>query len=180
MSSRAVLAVVAGLIVLVPLGLLASSVWNPGLDLRSPSDAREWIRLCAKGREDLYCQTARTVLRDIKGPIVFLIPNQGDRDTTRDILEWMGGKLNQSDLERLVRANLFAGSSLQHGPLKALDGQERNINCRVPNRRDVCEVDGLIVGGKANFASRNSADGAVYLATRRPNTKGYDFLLPLQ
>lgn len=90
----AILAVIAGLIFLVPLGLLASYVWDPGLDLRNPSDAREWIRLCSKGREDLYCKVAWTVPRDVKGPIIFLIPNQGDRETTRDILEWMGGKLD--------------------------------------------------------------------------------------
>ena len=178
-SKLAVVALIAGVIFLVPLGLGAAYLWQAGLDLRSPSDPREWIGLCARSRIDVYCRAAKVAMKDTEGPIIFLHPNKGDREITEDISNLTGGKPSQEFLQKLVRANLFEGSSLSHGKLKSLDGQEHSVNCRILNRRGICIIDGLIMGDRNNSSARIDVDGAVYLTSKPLNTSGYDFLLPV-
>lgn len=171
-----VLGLLTGLVLAVPLLLVGGYFWQAGLDLGSPPSSREWIRLCAKGREDIYCKAAYQVVeREGSGPVVLLYPGvTGDRDLTASLIVWKGRYPNSKELDALVRANLFAASELRTGEMRSLDGQVRQVTCGLPDQQAACQVGHLRVVRRTT--PRTPEDGVVYRHIGKAD--GSDFLLP--
>lgn len=161
------------IIILFFTGMFFSYFWESGLDLSNPSSTRDWIKVCARSRSDVYCKAALRVIRDVKGPIVFLHPNTGDVQIANEIKKWDNKTSKASELEDLARANIFLGSRLRTGIMKTVDGQEREINCSAPDAR-VCTIDYLKGGIRNN--PRKDEDGAVYSVLG--SNSSFNFLLP--
>lgn len=171
-----VLGLLAGLFLGLPLLLMGGYLWQAGLDLRSPSSSREWIKLCARGREDIFCKAAQSVVaRDASGPVALLYPGiTGDRDLTAALIVWKGRYPTSEELDALVRANLFEASRLQTGQMRSLDGQVRQVNCGLPDQQAACRVGHLRV--VPHTRPRKPEDGVVYQVSSPPGC--LDFLLP--
>lgn len=162
-SASFVLGLLVGACVGLPLLLVGGYLWQAGLDLRSPSSSREWLHLCARGREAIYCQAAdRVVRREVSGPVVFLHPNAGDRDLMAALTVWKGRLPTAQELESVARANLFAASELRTGQMRSLDGQVRWVTCPAPDQRGACLIGPLRVS--RHTQPRTPGDGAVYSA----------------
>lgn len=144
----------------------------PGLDFRNPGDSKEWIRACASSTEDNYCKSASRIVRGIKGPIIFLIPNTSEIYINEKILS-LYGNLSDEKIDLITRANLFRGSKLVTGNIQSLDGQIRQVRC-INQEPPVCSVDNLKVGLSNKPA--NLADGSVYSIAA--SSEGQIFLLP--
>lgn len=159
-GARRLLLVLAVLLLLIPVGLISAYIWQAGLDLQSPSNARQWIKVCARSREDLYCKAAARVMRETSGPVVFLHPNMGDRVIVAELVRWKGRLPTTAELDAVARANLFPVSRLTGGAVTSLDGQEREVVCGLPNQRRACRIDHLRFG--LQNQPRSPEDGAVY------------------
>ena len=96
-------------------GLLLTAC-QPGLDLHKPSDAREYVRQCARGYNADYCRALLSTLQTSSGPVSVLLPNQGDDDIMAELKAFLAEKgLTLADFRRnsaqqaaLARANIFA------------------------------------------------------------------------
>jgi len=160
-----ILGTLAGLVTL-PLLLIGLYIWQAGLDLHVPRDTREWVKLCARGREDIYCKALRSVLaRGVQGPIVVLYPGMtGDRDLTAALIVWKGRHPTERELEGLVRANTFAAAELNTGVMSSLDGQSHQLSCAADGRGS-CQIGQLEVHRHTRFAGANA--GAIYFPAGR-------------
>ena len=147
MKVRSVLLALAA-VILIPVGLIAAYIWHAGLDLNAPADTRAWIRVCARSRVDVYCKAAARVMNEAQGPLVFLHPNMSDHDITAELTRWKPG-FTASDVEAVARANLFPATSLKSGTYTALDGQQREVVCGLPDR-----------GAPLRYPVRPAASGA--------------------
>ncbi|MGY2896128.1 hypothetical protein [Deinococcus sp. UYEF24] len=109
----------------MPLLLEGGYLWQAGLDLRSPSSSREWVGLCARGREDVFCKAAQRLMApDVAVPFVLIYPGvTGDRDLTETLRVWKGRYPTAQEMDALVRANLFQAENLNIGQMHSLDGQ---------------------------------------------------------
>lgn len=169
--------VLAGLVLGLPPLLIGGYLWQAGLDLRSPASSREWIRLCARGREDIFCKAAQSVVaREVSGPVVLLYPGvTGDRDLTATLAVWKGRFPTPEELDALVRANLFTAVELKTGQMRSLDGQVRQVRCPAPDQRGSCQIGPLKV--QRHTRPRRANDGAIYVSFG-PDTQR-NFLPPL-
>ncbi|MEF2280162.1 hypothetical protein V3W47_17860 [Deinococcus sp. YIM 134068] len=175
LRARRLLFLLAVLIFLVPVGLIGAYIWQAGLDLQSPASSRQWIKVCARSREDLYCKAAARVMRETSGPVVFLHPNMGDREIVAELVRWKGRTPTAMELDAVARANLFPVPRLTEGVVTSLDGQEREVVCGLPGERLACRIDHLRFG-PANLP-HSPEDGAVY-STFSPQ-RSQHFFLPL-
>ena len=173
-SLSLMLGLLAGLFLGLPLLLVGGYVWQAGLDLRSPSSSREWIKLCARGHEDIFCKAARSVVaREVPGPFVLLYPGvTGDRDLTAALTVWKGHYPTSEELDALVRANLFAAAELRTGQIRSLDGQVQRVTCAA-DERGTCQIGPLKVSRYTQPRSAN--DGAIYIPF---NPKRQESFLP--
>lgn len=171
-SALLVLGVLGGLLLGVPLLLVGGYIWQAGLDLRSPSSSREWISLCARGREDLYCKAAnRVVRREVPGPFALIYPGvTGDRDLKAALTAWKGRLPTADELEALVRANLFVGPGLKTGQMRSLDGQVWRVTCAAGELAR-CRVGPLEV--YPHTRPGRADDGRVYLPSGRDRTQTF-------
>lgn len=165
-------------VVLLPLLFVLAYVWQAGLDLHSPANARQWVKVCARSREDLYCKAAARVLRGTSGPIVFLHPNKGDHEITADLIRWKGHPPTREEAEAVARANLFAAPQLREGWAASLDGQRRQVKLSLPESRHLGQVGQLRFGLPAKSAVEAAREGTVYLVTDPAHQR--DFFLPAE
>ncbi|MDL2345045.1 hypothetical protein QOL99_12910 [Deinococcus sp. MIMF12] len=149
-------------------------IWQGGLDFHNPASARDWIRVCARGREDVYCKAAHRVMKDVQEPVVFLHPNAGDREITAALRSWKGGMPTQKELDAVARANLLRGRALRSGTMSSLDGQARRVVCPLPDKPAACRV-GYVEVWRRN-QPQTSEDGAVYATVG--SGRGLNFFLP--
>ncbi|WP_102125926.1 hypothetical protein [Deinococcus planocerae] len=172
-SHSFVLGILAGLVLGMPLLLVGGYLWQAGLDLRSPSSSREWIKLCARGREDIFCKAAQSVVaREVSGPVVLLYPGvTGDRDLTATLIVWKGRYPSPEELDALVWANLFAAAELKTGQMRSLDGQVRRVRCPAPDQRGSCQLGPLKV--QRHTRPRSANDGAIYVSFGPDNQRGF-------
>lgn len=159
-GARRLLFILAVLIALIPAGLIGAYILQAGLDFQSPANARQWIKVCARSLEDLYCKAAARVMRETSGPVVFLHPNMGDRVIVAELVRWKGRTPTAAELGAVARANLFPVPRLTGGVVASLDGQEREVVCGLPNQRRACRIDHLRFGPQNQ--PRSLEDGAVY------------------
>jgi hypothetical protein len=167
----------AGLAVVLTLLYFAfvdSYIWSAGLDFQNPSSAREWIKVCARSRIDIYCEAADRVLRNTEGPVIFLHPNMGDDEIASEMARWSGQTPTSAQADAIARANLFLGSALATGTMKTLDGQKRKIVCPAPDQKIACTIDSFRGGVENN--SHTSDDGSI-ISLNRSKT-GEMFFLP--
>lgn len=159
------IAVLGLLLACVPVGIAA--LWafgTPGLDLYTPSDAREYVRSCARGRDDVYCKAMLPTLRTVTGPVSVLMPNMGDTERTDLIFKLLEQKgMSQLEFLRdpsaLARANIFALPALSTGTHRTLDGHAHEVVCRSREGSVSCTLDGLTaIYGPGS----SSAAGTVY------------------
>lgn len=142
-------------------GGLAIYLLRGGLDFYNPASAREWIKVCARSRADVYCNAAAHVLQETSGPVVFLRPNTGVREINAALNTWKGQPPTREEVEAIARANLFAASDLMTGTVRSLDGQVRKVACSTPDQRTRCRI-GHLSGWRYTQPDR-AEDGAVYL-----------------
>ena len=161
---------------LTPLGLIAAYIWQAGLDLHQPTDAREWIKVCARSREDMYCKAAVRVLRGTSGPVVFLHPNKGNREIGDDLRRWKGRPPTATELEAVARANLFAAPAFRAGVMVSLDGQPRQVRIGLPNQRGAGQIGHLRFGLPVKSARVAQREGTVSLVLDPAQKQ--DFFLP--
>lgn len=151
---------------LLSLGLSLSllSACKPGLDLYTPSDAKEYVASCARGRDDVYCTALLPTLRTVPGPVVVLVPNTGDQEISgfvAGLLAKQGRTLAQFRRDAalqsaLARANIFSVPVLGTGTYATLDGRAHTVVCepQVEDRQQFCQIDGL---GTYNAVNQYSA-----------------------
>lgn len=146
-----------------------------GLDLHTPSDAREYVRLCALGRDDIYCKAMLPTLRAVQGPVTVLLPNMGDSDRLQLMTDLLAAKgVTVADFRQdaalqaaFARANVFALARLTTGTHRTLDGREHRVVCGpgAGLEEDTCQIDGL---RGVNFLHRDQvAVGSVYATLGR-------------
>jgi hypothetical protein len=165
------IAVLGILLACVPVAIAAFwALYTPGLDLYTPSDARAYVRSCARGQDDVYCKAMLSTLRSVTGPVSVLMPNMGDSERT-DLIFKLVKQKGLSPLEflrdpsALARANIFALPILTTGTHRTLDGRAHKVVCRSTAGNTVCTIDALT----AIYSSdRSSAAGTVY-ATGAPD-----------
>lgn len=164
----------AGLFFGVPLLLVGGYAWQAGLDLRSPSSSREWVGLCARGREDIFCKAAKHVVaREVTGPFVLIYPGvTGDRDLTAALTVWKGRYPTEQELAALVRANLFLTADLGVGEVRSLDGQLWQVS-RPADQKGSYKIGPLRVHRHTRPAKPD--DGAVYVTL---GPRGHTTFLP--
>ncbi|WP_102125227.1 hypothetical protein [Deinococcus planocerae] len=158
---------------LLPAALTAVmlSACSPGLDLYTPPDAREYIRLCARDKEGLGCQAILPVLRTVEGEVTVLLPNGDDRPELAAALARKGVSvenfLASAEAGTFARAHIFAAPKLQTGQMRTLDGRLHDVNCRAPtsSEREFCDVDGRIGGFNVLDNADGPTRGSVYLMT---------------
>ncbi|MPY65643.1 hypothetical protein F8S09_02895 [Deinococcus sp. SDU3-2] len=116
----------------VALALVLSGCGEPGLDLRTPSDAREYVRLCALGRPDIYCKAMLPTLREVQGPVSVILGGG-----TEGLTRYLAGRgLTVADFQRdpalqaaFARANIFPVGRLSTGTHRTLDGKAHAVRC---------------------------------------------------
>ncbi len=160
---------------LIPLVLVLAYIWQAGLDLHVPRDSREWVKLCARGQEDIYCKTLRSVLaRGVTGPVLVLYPGvTGDHDLMATLIVWKGRPPTSTELEGLARANTFLADDLKTGVVRSLDGQVHQVSCAADGRGP-CRIGSLEVYRHDQFTGSNA--GAIYLPAGPVGSQS--FLLP--
>ena len=168
------------LLALLVYGVIWSAFLTPGLDLYTPSDAREYVHSCARGQDDLYCKAMLPTLRTVTGPVSVMMPNMGDTQRTDlifKILERKGVSQIQflRDPSALARANIFALPVLSTGTHRTLDGRAHQVMCKSTQGSVSCAVDGLTALYRPEMSS---TAGTVYL-TGTVYSTGAEGALPL-
>lgn len=134
---------------LVPLGLVGSYIWQAGLDLHVPRDAREYLELRRRGHEDVAGKALWIEARQFKGPLTVLIPGgTGDRDLTAKLARYLakhgravGDLVNDPDLRRrFFEAHALALSVLQTGELRTLNGTPYRVECKKAQTSHTCRI----------------------------------------
>lgn len=105
------------------------------VDTNHAKNSRQWISICATTQGDLYCKAAKKIVKEIDGPIVFLMPNQGFQDSTRYLVDNYGVEA----IESFAKANIFKAYDLKTGRFTSLDGQTRQVTCKAPGKG--CRVE---------------------------------------
>lgn len=141
------------------------------VDTNHAKNTRQWISICAATQGDLYCKAAKKIVKEIDGPIVFLIPNQGIQDSTRSLVNNYGVEA----IEHFVRANTFKAYDLQTGRFTSLDRQTRQVTCRVPGKG--CRIENLLLGRQNYTFSTKEYNGMVYSSSDK-NKGDNNFLFP--
>jgi len=164
------------------LALVLSGCGEPGLDLRTPSDAREYVRLCALGHDDLYCEAMLPTLREVQGPVSVILPNTGDEDRLRlltDLLAARGVTVaafrQDAALQAaFARANIFPVQRLTTGTHRTLDGKEHRVMCGpdAGMSEGTCQMDEL--SGVNQLHHDPKAVGSIY-ATFGPTRDALPF-----
>lgn len=154
---------------------LVLSGCEAGLDLRTPSDAREYVRLCALGRDDLYCEAMLPTLRAVPGPVSVIMPNTGDTERLALLTDLLVAKgLTVAAFRQdpalqaaFARANIFPVGRLTTGIHRTLDGQEHRVVCEpqdgVPD--EVCQTGALRGWDKQHYLK--DPVGSVYFTVGR-------------
>lgn len=116
-------------------------------------------------------------MRDIQKPVVLIYPGvTGDHDLQRLLIRWKGRFPTARELDALVRANLFEAARLQTGQIRSLDGQLRQVTCRLPDQRQNCRIDGLHVSQRGE----SWEDGTIYLPASHKGQLNFLSPLPVQ
>lgn len=118
---------------LLPLALtlpLLAGCDPQGLDLYSPTDARDYVRSCARARSDIMCRAMQPTLAAVGGPVSVLLPNTGDTEREEALTRFLAGRGTTLAAFRrdaalqaaFARANIFPVAQLRTGTLRTLDG----------------------------------------------------------
>lgn len=140
-------------LLLAGLALLLGACDLQGLDLNTPSDARRYVRACARGADAVYCRAMQRVLAGVEGDVTVLLPNTGDMEV-RAALEEDARKTGRLDGpfetsaagEAYARANIFLTSDLRTGTMTSLDGRAHDVICQREKDGVLCVIDNLIAG----------------------------------
>lgn len=143
-------------------------VSQAGLDLHTPTSARHYLHLCAKGHEDIYCKAMQIEAQKYKDPLSILTPDDtGDRARTAVLVQYLAkhGFQRKDFLEnaeirsKFFKAHAFAMAQLTTGQHQTLDGKFHNIQCQNKQHGVYCMLNGLQL---RNYTQRPFPDGQVY------------------
>lgn len=152
------------MLALLVYGVICSAFLTPGLDLYTPSDAREYVKSCARGQDDLYCKAVLPTLRTVTEPVSVTTPNMGDTERTDLIFRLLEQKSVSQiqflrDPSALARVNIFALPMLNTGTHRTLEGRAHKVVRKSTQGSVLCTVDGLTA---IHNPSTSSAAGTVY------------------
>ncbi len=125
---------------LLPLALtlpLLAGCDPQGLDLYSPTDARDYVRSCARARSDVMCRAMQPTLATVSGPVSVLLPNTGDTEREEALTRFLAGRGTTLAAFRrdaalqaaFARANIFPVAQLSAGTFRTLDGTPHEVTC---------------------------------------------------
>ncbi|WP_291424611.1 hypothetical protein [Deinococcus sp.] len=149
MAAEGWLWALGAVILLVPVGLVGSYIWQAGLDLHAPRDAREYLELRRRGHEDVAGKALWIEARRFKGPLTVLMPGgTGDRDLSAELARYLakrgravGDLTNDPNLRRrFFEAHAFALGDLQTGELRTLDGTPYRVECKKAQTSHTCQI----------------------------------------
>ncbi|GGR82774.1 hypothetical protein [Deinococcus sedimenti] len=108
-----------------------------GLDLYSPTDARDYVRSCARARSDVMCRAMQPTLAATTGPVSVLLPNDGDDNREQALARFLAGRGTTLTAFRsepalqaaFARANIFPVAQLTTGTHRTLDGTPHEVTC---------------------------------------------------
>jgi len=154
--------------VVMGVGVLASwFYWKSGSDLNEARTARNWIEMCARETDDIYCKLAYRLSEKAEGPLLLIHPNRGSRPVARDIQDIIS-KSGINEAENAIRANIFYIDTLKTGQIKNLNGSIRSISCSKDLKK--CDIEGREITTEKFYNDGSS----VYLSYAE---QGYDFLI---
>lgn len=151
--------------------LLSACVDLEGLDLRTPTDAKDFVWRCARSQVEVYCRALLPTVRNVSGPVSVLHANMGDTEITSLVGSMLQGKgltleqFRQSAAAQaeLARANVFPVAKLTTGEIATLDGVKHQVKCGPDTfdlNQELCMIDGLRAA--SHYAFPDAAAGTVY------------------
>ncbi|GGB56994.1 hypothetical protein [Deinococcus soli (ex Cha et al. 2016)] len=172
---------------LLPLALtlpLLAGCDPQGLDLYSPTDARDYVRSCARARSDVMCRAMQPTLATVSGPVSVLLPNTGDTEREEALTRFLAGRGTtlaafRSDAAlqaAFARANIFPVAQLRTGTFRTLDGTPHEVTCadQSSGLGPDCQIGRL--GGVDHLHYRKPQADSLYATS--PKTAGQLIFFP--
>lgn len=151
--------------------LLSACVDLEGLDIRTPTDAKDFVWRCARSQVDVYSRALLPTVRNVSGPVSVLHANMGDTEIAALVEQLLKGRgmtlaqFRQSAAAQaeLARANIFPVAKLTTGEFATLDGVKHQVKCGPDTfdlNRELCMIDRLRAA--SHYAFPDAAAGTVY------------------
>lgn len=134
------------------------------LDMQPANSLHQLLDFTAHGQEDYYAKAMLPYFKQVRKPIIILMPYAGDRYTTDFLEQYLKVhdktladlKSDASLARRLFEANSFSGKFLATGKLRSLDGTFHQV---------ICDSEGksCSIGKRKATIQLSKDDGSMYV-----------------